>query len=103
MSVQYTGSPDELCPITLVAVRDLAYPVAFTSSPSQPYELAPLWKWVLSSDKHPLTGEACSLSDIAALNLPWRACGRNTEAALEGMRLTLWDTQVFLCVSVFAL
>jgi len=95
MSIQYTGALDAVCPITLALVCDLTHPVVIISSPSQPYELAPLWKWVLSSGRHPLTGEACSLSDIAALKLPWRESGgRDTEAVVEGMRLTIGDTQV---------
>ena len=97
----YTGPPDAACPITLSYVHDLAHPVAFSSNTSQPYELAPLSKWMLVSNRHPMTGEACTLSDIVVLHV--RRCSEEeelrqvdrTEAMLEGMKLTLQNTKEF--------
>ena len=68
--------------------------MAFASNPLQPYELEPLWKWMLASDhRHPLTGEPCSLSDIVALKCTDE--DKCTVAMLEGMWLTLQNTKVF--------
>ena len=82
----YTGTKDALCPITLNRAHELTHPVAFKGHPSQPYELAPLWKWVLASDRHPLTGRACSLNDIVALRGAREGNDRVTDAVLEGMQ-----------------
>ena len=82
----YTGDAvDAMCPITLTAVQDLTHPVALQPDYSQPYELAALWRWVLSTKKHPLTGNTCSLNSIATLDLPG---ARMTESVLEGMLQT---------------
>ena len=91
----YTGAPDAMCPITLDYVHELTRPVAFASDPSQPYELAPLWEWVLASDRHPLTGRVCG--DIVALRFSDEYCNkaRDTAVVLEGMRLGAKKTQVF--------
>jgi hypothetical protein len=89
--IPYTGAADTACPITLSAACELRHAVAFAYAPSQPYELAPLWKWVIASDRHPLTGETCFLSDIAALQLPWGDAGAGTEAELERMRLAIGE------------
>ena len=100
----YTGPPDASCPITLSFVHDLAHPVAFASNTSQPYELVPLSKWILTSNRNPMTGEQCTLSDVVALQHV-RQCNceeeeecrqvNHTEAMLEGMKLTLQNTKVF--------
>ena len=81
----YTGNQDAVCPITLTAVQDLTHPVALQPDYSQPYELAALWRWVLSTKKHPITGNTCSLNSIATLDLPG---ARMTESVLEGMLQT---------------
>jgi hypothetical protein len=93
--MQYTGSLDAICPITLSTVSELKHPVAIRADPAQPYELTPLWKWLLISNRHPLTGQTCSLCDIVPLQLCGRS-GCDTEAVLEGLNLTIVDTQVML-------
>jgi hypothetical protein len=91
LSTPFTGTAAATCPITLSAVHELAHPVAFASDPAQPYELAPLWTWVLLSDRHPLSGETCFLSDIVALRLPWGVeAADEAEAMLERMRTMGW-------------
>ena len=93
-TIAFTGPPDAACPITLSFVHELLHPVAFASNPLQPYELEPLWKWMLASDhRHPLTSEPCSLSDIVALKCTDE--DKCTVAMLEGMWLTLQNTKVF--------
>ncbi len=89
--IEYTGPSDAVCPITLSTISELTHPVAFCAFPAQPYELAPLWKWVLISDRHPLTGKACSLWDIAVL---YGHSAGDARAVLDGLRLTISDTQV---------
>jgi hypothetical protein len=102
MPTAYTGTPDAVCPITLSHVNELAHPVAFRSNAAQPYELAPLWKWVNASGRHPLTGRACHTREIVALRVEAcdAGCNRayNSEAVLEGLRLTLQEAQVFASV-----
>jgi hypothetical protein len=92
----YTGAPDAMCPITLAYVHELTHPVAFDSDPSQPYELAPLWEWVLASDRHPLTGRVCVVGSIVALRFG-DDCNkaRDTAVELKEMRLGAKKTQVF--------
>jgi hypothetical protein len=82
----YTGAPDAMCPITLTYVHELRHPVAFASDPSQPYELAPLWEWVLASHRQPLTGQACAVGDIVALDYSSKA--RDTAAVLKKAKKT---------------
>ena len=81
MLLEYTGAPDAMCPIALAYVHELAHPVAFASDPSQPYELASLWEWVLASHRHPLTGRVCAVGGIMALDCGSRA--RDTAAELK--------------------
>jgi hypothetical protein len=84
-------SGEQVCPITLLHVNELRHPVVIRAYPAQPYELTPLWKWVLKHNRHPLTGQPCSLSDIVPLH------GRSecdTEAVLEGLNLTSMDALV---------
>ena len=89
----YTGTADAVCPITWTSVRDLTHPVALQPAYSQPYELAALWRWVLSTKKHPiLPGTPCSLSDIVTLDLPG---ARMTESVLEGMLQTAVEERDF--------
>jgi hypothetical protein len=92
-SLPYTGAPDAMCPITLAYVHELTHPVAFASNPAQPYELDPLWEWVLASDRHPLTGRRCTVEDISALwfNDEYGSKARETTAALKKAQ----KTQVF--------
>jgi hypothetical protein len=96
MISSYIGAADAMCPITLSYVHELAQPVAFASDSSQPYELAPLWKWVLANNRHPLTGRVCAVGDITALRFSDEYCSRarDTSAVLNGMRLTSRKTQV---------
>ena len=93
-SLPYTGAPDAVCPITLTYVHELTHPVAFTSDTSQPYELAPLWEWVLASHRQPLTGQVCTVGDIRALQFGDAHCSkaRDTGAVLKKTR----KTQVYL-------
>jgi hypothetical protein len=94
-TVPFTGSPAATCPITLSPIHELTHAVAFSYDPAQPYELAPLWTWILLSDRHPLSGETCFLSDIAALRLPWQeeeAVGA-AQTTLATLRNTMWDSQ----------
>lgn len=93
-----TTYTDTMCPITLSYAHELTHPVAFSTQPSQPYELVPLWKWVLASNRHPLTGRACSLNDIVVLKEGDVDGSRTriTEAMLEGMRVTVQDTLVIV-------
>lgn len=86
MLLEYTGAPDAMCPIALAYVHELAHPVAFASDPSQPYELASLWEWVLASHRHPLTGRVCAVGGIMALDCSSRA--RDTAAELKKAQKT---------------
>ena len=93
-TIPYTGPATATCPITLTAIHELTHPVAFSYDPAQPYELAPLWTWILLSDRHPLSGETCFVSDIAALRLPWRGEEEETaQAMLSTLRATMWDSR----------
>jgi hypothetical protein len=91
--IKYTGAPDAVCPITLSPIHDLIHPAIIISTPTQPYELESLWKWILLSKRHPLSGETCCLCDIAALELPWND-GQQTENLLEEMWTNFQETQV---------
>jgi hypothetical protein len=93
MSLLYTGAPNAMCPITLTHLHELTHPVAFASDLSQPYELIPLWEWILLSKRHPLTGETNSLCDITALELPWND-GQHTESMLDELWSKFQETQV---------
>jgi hypothetical protein len=95
LSTPFTGPITAACPITLSAVHELVHPVAFTHDPTQPYELVPLWTWVMLSDRHPLSGETCFLSDIVALRLPWGVeAADEAETMLDRMRTMGWGEEV---------
>jgi hypothetical protein len=46
------------------------------------------------SNRHPLTGEPCSVCDIRALELPWTD-GHHTESVLDEMWSKFRETQEF--------
>ena len=54
-AVIYTGTPDAVCPITLIALCDMHCPVAFRFAPHQPYECEALVKWLQESLTNPMT------------------------------------------------
>lgn len=53
--MHYTGAPDAVCPITLVALPELYCPVAFRFAPHQPYECLALIEWLQESMTNPMT------------------------------------------------
>ncbi len=53
--MQYTGTPDAVCPITLTTLSDMHCPVAFRFAPHQPYECEALVKWLQESLTNPMT------------------------------------------------
>jgi hypothetical protein len=89
----FTGTKDAMCPITLCFVGDLTHPVAIQPAYNQPYELTALWRWILSTKKHPLLPSiSCSLSDIVTLDL---SGARMTESVLEVMLQTATEERDF--------
>jgi hypothetical protein len=101
MPIPYAGAPDTPCPITLATFTELEHPVALGPYAAQPYELTPLWKWVLTSGRHPLTGQVCAVQDIVVLEDPpgegttTKQRTDRTEWALNGLWTTLQATQEF--------
>ena len=55
------------CPITLRAAHELEMPVAFASSPDQPYELEALCTWLERNPTNPLTGQTASAEELMPL------------------------------------
>ena len=89
----FTGTKDAMCPITLCFDGDLTHPVAIQPAYNQPYELTALWRWILSTKKHPLLPSiSCSLSDIVTLDL---SGARMTESVLEVMLQTAPEERDF--------
>ena len=55
MTIEYTGTLDAACPITLAPVQDIELPVAFRNNTQQPYEAAALAKWLEHRHTDPVT------------------------------------------------
>jgi hypothetical protein len=55
---RFTGDPDDACPITLVAVRDLRWAVALGEDTDHAYECVALVKWLQLRWRNPLTNAA---------------------------------------------
>jgi len=56
-SIAYTGTSDQVCPITLKSLKDIDLPVAFRSMPHQPYECLALLEWLNEKETNPMTNQ----------------------------------------------
>ena len=81
------------CPITLESVDRLSNPVAFYSSPDQPYELSALCQWLELSCTNPLTGNNETVRDLILLGSADQR--RESMEMLSKLSLTIDSKQVF--------
>ena len=76
--IQFDGSIDAVCPITLVQFPEIAYPIAFRDSLHQPYDANALAEWLAVRKTNPLTNMACGWkenpSEILVSLKPALAC-----------------------------
>ncbi len=61
--IQFEGSPEAACPITLTLFKDLVCPFAFRTAPHQPYEATALAEWLSVRKTNPLTNMPCTWNE----------------------------------------
>lgn len=81
------------CPITLESMDRLTNPVAFSSSPNQPYELSALCQWLELNCTNPLTGNNETVRDLILLGSADQR--RESMEMLSKLSLTIDSNQVF--------
>jgi hypothetical protein len=67
MSITYTGSEDNICPITHKLFPEIEIPVVFQWNPAQPCECAALIQWLRVCSRDPMTNRDCAVDMIAPL------------------------------------
>jgi hypothetical protein len=91
--IQYKGSPEAVCPITLTPFKDIVCPFAFRTSPHQPYEATALAKWLSVRRTNPLTNMPCTWNESPfEILAPLTDCQEGAAAAMQSFLQHLQKT-----------
>ena len=103
-TISYLGPSDAICPITLIPVDELQWPVALNNNASQPYECKALVKWILRAARDPLTNLPLADHRLSELVTPLDICTdpAAVTAFIESkMRRGIWKDGCMLTYSLY--